>query len=38
LPRAVAEDPAFREAIRAWLSAENPVRRAMEQYYELRTW
>ena len=38
LPRAVVEDPAFRDAIRAWLSSDNPVRRAMEQYYELRSW
>jgi hypothetical protein len=38
LSRAVVQDPAFREAIRVWLSTEHPVRRAMEQYYELRTW
>lgn len=38
LPRAVVEDPAFREAIRAWLSVEHPARRAMEQHYELSTW
>jgi hypothetical protein len=38
LPRSVIEDPAFRDAIRVWLSTEHPVRRAMEQYYELRTW